>query len=60
MKVDVSGFRDGSPWPGKGGEIVVPDVEGAELCAQGMAEPVAEVPKAESASAPKPSRRSSK
>lgn len=43
MKVQISGVRDGVRWPGVGAEIVVPDAEGAELCAQGYAEPVAVV-----------------
>ena len=47
MKVAVSGFRDGDPWPAPGGEIVVPDDEGASLCHHGIAEPVAEPVKAE-------------
>lgn len=33
---------DGREWPGYGGEIDVPDEEGAGLCAQGAAVPVAE------------------
>lgn len=47
MKVQISGVRDGVRWPGVGGEIVVPDTEGAELCTQGLATPVAEVAKPE-------------
>ena len=44
MKVQVSGVRDGVKWPDIGGELVVSDREGADLCAQGYAEPVAEAP----------------
>lgn len=44
MKVEVSGVRDGVRWPSIGGELVVSDREGAELCAQGYAEPVAQPP----------------
>lgn len=40
MKVSVSGSRDGRPWPPLGGELDVPDDEGAHLCAVGMATPV--------------------
>lgn len=47
MKHEVSGTRDGEPWPPIGGEITVPDEEGAELCASGMAVPVAERAKPE-------------
>lgn len=41
MRVGVSGPRhDGSDWPRTGGEIDVPDWEGAELCASRLADPV--------------------
>lgn len=42
MKVEISGARDGDTWPAIGGELVVPDAEGVDLCAQGYAEPVVE------------------
>lgn len=43
MLVEKTGPRyDGRPWPGPGGEIDVPDEEGAGLCAQGDAAPVAQ------------------
>lgn len=42
MIAHVSGTRNGAEWPAPGGEIVVPDLEGAELCANGLAAPVAE------------------
>lgn len=43
MKVSVSGPRhDGREWPRIGGEIDVPDWEGADLCASRIAEPVKE------------------
>lgn len=42
MKVDVSGTRDGQPWPRHGEVVEVDDTEGASLCNAGMAEPVAE------------------
>ena len=44
MKVQVSGSRDGVRWPEIGEELTVPDAEGADLCAQGYAEPVAAMP----------------
>lgn len=53
MKAGITGTRDGQRWPAIGGEIVVGDEEGALLCAQGLAEPVAEAPKPEKRGAPK-------
>ena len=47
MHVAISGTRDGAEWPAKGEEFVVPDTEGADLCAAGMASPVAEPAKPE-------------
>ncbi|MCP2339171.1 hypothetical protein [Actinomadura rupiterrae] len=59
MKHQISGTRDGQEWPAPGGEIELPDVEGAMLCAQGMAEPVETRGKdEEKATAPKASTRS--
>lgn len=53
MKADVSGARNGVPWPRRGGTLDVPDAEGADLCAAGIAEPVAASPTAaESATVP--------
>ena len=52
----LTGTRDGVPWPPRGGEIDVPDAEGADLCAVGFAEPVAVDP-IERAVAPAPERR---
>lgn len=42
MKVYVSGSRNGEPWPGVGEIADMPDGEGAELCAAGLAAPVAD------------------
>lgn len=42
MKTDVSGSRDGQPWPKRGETFEVSDAEGVDLCASGMAEPVAD------------------
>ena len=41
---DGAGLRE---WPEVGEEIVVPDSEGADLCARGQAVPVADPPKPE-------------
>lgn len=42
LVVDRSGTRwDGQDWPARGGEIDVPDDEGAALCEHGIAVPVA-------------------
>ena len=38
MKQYISGYRDGVPWPLKGGTVEVPDHEGADLIANGYAE----------------------
>jgi hypothetical protein len=40
MKVEVSGTRDGAPWPPRGDVLEVGDDEGAQLCAAGLATPV--------------------
>lgn len=53
MKVTISGTRDGLDWPAAGGELVVPDAEGADLCAAGYADPVAEVAQPEKRPAPR-------
>lgn len=51
MKVRIinqpTGLLNGQLWPEAGGTIDVPDVVGADLCASGAAEPVADAPKAE-------------
>jgi hypothetical protein len=47
IKTQPSGLLNGQPWPEAGEEIDVPDVVGADLCAAGNAEPVAEKAKAE-------------
>lgn len=44
LKVDVSGTRNGVPWPPRGSVIDLPDAEAVEYCAAGMAVPVAEKP----------------
>jgi hypothetical protein len=50
MKVGISGSRNGRPWPDIGEEVTLPDQEGKEMCEAGLAEPVAEKPKAETRS----------
>lgn len=57
MKVAISGTRNGERWPGLGEVVEVSDVEGADLCASGAAEPVAETAKAETAKAPEAEQR---
>ena len=42
MKATLSGTRNGAPWPARGEELDVPDEEGALLCANDLAEPVAQ------------------
>lgn len=43
LKGDMSGTRDGVPWPCRGEEIDLPDDEGVALCAAGMAVPAGAV-----------------
>lgn len=55
MKVEVSGNRgDGTEWPSRGGEIEVPDAEGADLVASDMAVEVKAEKKAEKKVEPEP------
>jgi hypothetical protein len=42
IKGDISGSRDGVPWPKRGETMELPDDEGAALCASGLAVPAAE------------------
>lgn len=39
--VEISGLRNGSPWPAVGKTLDVPDHEGKQLCESRLAEPVA-------------------
>lgn len=48
MKIRIAGSRNGVRWPEAGGEVDLPDNEAADLCAAGLAEPIA-VPPAEQA-----------
>jgi hypothetical protein len=55
MLVKISGGRgDGTEWPDPGTELVVDDEEGAQLCAGGLAAPVAEREPVEERAAEKP------
>lgn len=56
MKVQISGTRDGADWPAPGEVVTLPDFEGARLCANGSAVPVA-VDKVERADAPEAEKR---
>lgn len=40
LKVDVSGSRDGKPWPPRGSVTDLPREEAMQLCSNGMAVPV--------------------
>ncbi|MGW0579630.1 hypothetical protein ACWD25_27525 [Streptomyces sp. NPDC002920] len=40
MKVDISGARNGEPWPVRGEITELPDDEAESLCISGMAVPV--------------------
>lgn len=60
MSVDVSGSRNGQPWPAKGQVADLPDTEAADLCASGMAEPVASLPGEDAETRTEPKRRGRK
>lgn len=49
LKMQISGTRSVGEWPEPGGELDVSDAEGADLCASGIAEPVAVKPAEERA-----------
>ena len=57
MKIRIAGSRNGVRWPEAGGVVDLPDGEAADLCAAGLAAPVAEKAKPEKAVAPKPETR---
>jgi hypothetical protein len=57
MRVEVSGTRDGKPWPQRGQIAEFNDEEALELCASGIGEPVKyEQPATEFADAPNSTR----
>jgi hypothetical protein len=58
MKVAISGTRAGADWPPIGDVLEVSDDEGAQMCAGGLAEPVADTGKVEKADALEPEKRS--
>ncbi|MFI1767517.1 hypothetical protein ACH41H_36470 [Streptomyces sp. NPDC020800] len=45
IRGDISGSRDGVPWPKRGEVMELPDDEGAQLCASGLATPVKDTEK---------------
>jgi hypothetical protein len=49
MQVVMSGTRNGESWPLPGTDIEVPDEEGANMCANGLAVPVRSDDKTEKA-----------
>lgn len=57
MAAQMTGDRDGVAWPAPGEDIDLPDAEGAEMCALGLAVPV-KVVKEERAVAPAAEKRS--
>ena len=42
LKTEITGLRNGVPWPAVGETTELPDNEAAGMCAAGLAEPVAE------------------
>lgn len=52
MRVNITGYRDGVPWPEVGGLVDVPDHEAEGLVANGYAEPAASVPEPVAAPVP--------
>jgi len=59
MKHQISGTRNGDPWPARGETIDLPDDEAGALLAQGAAEPAGETADATPAQG-KPRRRTGK
>lgn len=57
MRDQLTGSRNGVRWPAPGEIKELPDNEGADLCAAGLAEPVAEVAKPEKATPRKAEKR---
>ncbi len=60
MKTQITGTRNAQRWPAPGGEVTLPDNEGADLCAAGLAEPVAERAQPETATAPRAEKRAAR
>lgn len=40
LRVDISGSRDGTPWPRRGEVVDLPQDEAVHMCSNGMAVPV--------------------
>lgn len=57
MRVDVSGTRDGEPWPQRGSVLELPDHEAAHYCQVGLAEPVTTFGEVQTATVPEPELR---
>ena len=57
MLVAISGTRGGADWPPIGGELEVSDDEGAQMVAGGLAKPVVDTGKVETATAPEAEKR---
>lgn len=60
MKARITGTRDGVEWPELGQTLTVPDAEGADLCAAGLAVPVAQEPRKAVAAKPETRKRAAK
>ena len=43
MRTEMSGLRDGKPWPPVGGTVDLPDDEALTLCRNGVATPAVDV-----------------
>jgi hypothetical protein len=52
MTAQISGSRNGTPWPPRGQPIDLPDAEAREYCKSGLAVPVADIKRAETAVPP--------
>jgi hypothetical protein len=57
MKTKIAGSRNGVRWPEAGAEVDLPDGEGADLCAAGLAEPVVAIDKPAKATGKTPEKR---
>jgi hypothetical protein len=57
MKTRIAGSRNGVRWPEAGAVVDLPDNEGADLCAAGLADPVAEKDEPEKRPAKKAEKR---
>ena len=53
----ISGTRDGEEWPAPGEVVALPDGEAVDLCAAGLAEPVAANPERATSKSPESRKR---